>query len=191
MGKLILIRHGESEANRQRRFGASREIPLTEQGRQQAHQAAATVVGLFRPVRLIASPHVRTVETAKIIAASFDLTIEIEEALRERELGVLAGQSFDAMRNDPTFDRAHPWRWKPEGGESQEEVRARVAPLLADLIGFHPDDELLLVTHAAVIMAAIAEATGEWTNIPVPKNCGVALIEYVDGRFSSHRLITD
>ena len=53
LGRLILVRHGESEGNRDRRFSISSEVELTEIGRQQAHEVAQRIKTRFQPRKLI------------------------------------------------------------------------------------------------------------------------------------------
>src|SRR5581483_1619051 len=96
MGKLILVRHGESEGNRIRHFTTSPEAPITELGRRQAREAAERIKAMFRPSLVIASPYYRARETARIIADHLGLAVEIEQAFREQSLGQLAGKPYDA-----------------------------------------------------------------------------------------------
>jgi len=92
MGKLIMVRHGESEGNRDRRFTISPEVPLTDLGRQQAREAARRIAKRFKPQMIISSPYRRARQTSDIIAAELGLPIEIVHDLHERDLGVLKGQ---------------------------------------------------------------------------------------------------
>lgn len=78
MGRLVMVRHGESEGNRDRRFTTSPGLALTERGREQALETAARIARRLRPRRVIASPYARARHTGEIIATSFGLTLDID-----------------------------------------------------------------------------------------------------------------
>ena len=77
MGRLLLVRHGESEGNALRRFTDSELVPLTQRGREQAERAAALLRARFAPARIVSSPFTRAQQTAEIIASALVLPIEI------------------------------------------------------------------------------------------------------------------
>ena len=95
MGKLILIRHGESEGNAIRQFTTSPEAGITELGRRQASEAALRIKTLFSPTLIVSSPYFRARETARIIAELIGAPVEIEPDFREQSLGQLAGRPYD------------------------------------------------------------------------------------------------
>lgn len=189
MGKLIMVRHGESEGNRERRFTTTPDAPLTDLGREQAAMAARHIAHLFRPRLVITSPYARARETGRIIADALGLPTEIEPGLYERNFGYLRGQPYDAVRDDPTFDTEKMWLWRPEGGESYEDVRARVAPVLERLAARAADGELVVVSHGGVMLCCWAHLTGCWESAHVPPNCGIVLVEHSDGRFLHPRIV--
>ena len=137
MGKLILVRHGESEANRSRIFAGSAEVPLTDTGRRQAKELAAQIGARFRPERIVSSSFKRALQTAEIIAAGLRLPLEVVDGLEERDLGYLKGRPWEekpeASAEAASFlNNEEQWLWRPAGGESYEDVRRRaVAVLLA------------------------------------------------------------
>jgi broad specificity phosphatase PhoE len=189
MGKLILVRHGESEGNRDRRFTTTPDAPLTDLGREQAAMAARHIARLFKPRLVITSPYARARETGRIIAHALGLQAEIEPALYERNFGYLKGQPYGAVRDDPTFDTEKVWLWRPEGGESYEDVRARVAPVLERLTVRATDGELIVVSHGGVMLTCWAHVTGHWEGAHVPPNCGIVLLEHTDGHFLPPQII--
>src|SRR5271170_6281755 len=95
-GRLILVRHGESEGNRDRIFTTSPSIGLTDAGREQARAAAERIAAKFKPRIIVSSPYVRAQQTAEIIAARLELPIVIEPNLHERRFGDLRGKPYDA-----------------------------------------------------------------------------------------------
>jgi probable phosphoglycerate mutase len=179
MSKLILVRHGESSGNRERIFAVSpHDLPLTELGYRQAQQAAQRIGALFRPELVVTSAYRRASETARIIAGALGLPLELEAALHEREIGAHRGRSYDSFLTEPDYDPQRPWAWKPQGGESYEEVQARVGPVLDRLAAAHPSKDVIVVSHGGVMTCLWAYVTGQWDEAHVPPNCGIVLIEH-------------
>lgn len=181
MGKLILVRHGESEANRLQVF-AEDDSPLTELGRRQAREVAGLLVGRFQPSAAISSDFLRARQTAGILAAEFKIPVKIVPELHERDFGSLKGRSYEVYREwiarDPAFDPKTPWVWTPPGGETIAELRRRVNSALRRIRSAYRDQEVLVVCHGVVMLSIWAELTGEWDGADIPPNCGVVVLEY-------------
>ena len=94
MPAFILVRHGESESNRDSCFALNGDVPLTDLGRQQARDAAAQIARLFNPQRVISSTFARAHQSAEIISAALSLPLEIVDGIQERDLGSLKGQPW-------------------------------------------------------------------------------------------------
>jgi probable phosphoglycerate mutase len=190
MGRLILVRHGESEGNRERRFTTTPSAPLTARGREQAHAAARRIARSFQPALVIASPYARARETAEIIAQAIGLALEIEPNLFERRFGSLAGESYDVETAALAFDPIARWAWRPPGGgESFEDVRARIAPILSRLARENPDRELIVVSHGAVMLTAWIHLTGVTAAAAVPSNCGIVVVEHDGAQFAPPAIV--
>jgi broad specificity phosphatase PhoE len=154
---IVLVRHGETDWNRERRFQGHADTPLNEAGRLQALELADTL----RDERLAAiytSPLQRASETARIVADELGLEARALEAMREIDVGDWQGMTVDEVK--ARFpDRADvAWRSGWENGETHEELAERVVPALLDLGRRHPDDRVLVVTHAGPIRAALTAA---------------------------------
>jgi broad specificity phosphatase PhoE len=189
MGKLIMVRHGESEGNAIRRFTTSGDAKITELGRRQAHEAALRIKLKFQPTLLIASTFARARETGRIIAGVLRIPIEYEAEFREQSLGDLAGQPYESVANDPTFDPKRSWVWRAPGGESHEDVLRRVAPVLDRVARQYPNDEIVIVSHGGVMRSVWAHVTGKWENAHVPPNCGIVVIEHESGRYRDPEVV--
>jgi broad specificity phosphatase PhoE len=183
MGKLIMVRHGESEGNAIRRFTTSGEAKITDLGRRQALEAAIRIKLKFQPILVIASTFARARGTGLIIAAELGIPIEYEAEFREQSLGDLAGQPYESIANDPTFDPKRSWVWRAPNGESHEDVLKRVGPVLDRVARKYPDDEIVIVSHGGVMRAVWAHVAGKWENAHVPPNCGIVVIEHRNGRY--------
>lgn len=181
-GRFIMIRHGESEGNRARRFTLTSDTPLTPLGRQQAREVARRIARLYRPEIIISSPYARARQTSEVIAEELRLPIEIVHDLHERDLGCLKGESYDALRElvrtDPSYDPANGWAWKPEGGESYEDVRKRVMVAIEELRSRYAGREIVIVSHGGVMLSVWAHIAGAWHGSHLPPNCGIVLIEH-------------
>lgn len=191
MGRLILIRHGESVGNRDRIFASNpQELPLTELGYQQAQEAGGRIAKLVRAELVVASPYMRARETARVIAAVLGVPFEIEPNLYERDVGALQGKPYDSILTTPGYDpKRHPWTWKPEGGESFEDVEARVGPILDRLAEAHLTRDIVVVSHGGVMMTLWAYMTHDRDGVHVPPNCGMILVEYGPGGYSLPQVI--
>jgi broad specificity phosphatase PhoE len=179
MGRLILIRHAESEGNRDRCFTPHPEIPLTDRGRDQAREAAARIGHRFAPSRIVSSPFLRARQTAEILASTLRLEVEVADDLRERSYGELAGSPYATPR--PGYDPASYWTWRPPGGETLDEVARRAGAVLDRLVTAAPDDELIVVSHGAVMMALDRHVRGAWGPGKVVDNAGVVVVEHENG----------
>lgn len=190
MSKLILVRHGESLGNRDRIYAVSpHDLPLTELGYRQAQHAARRIAELFRPQLVVTSAYKRASETARIIAGALGQPLEFEPNLHEREFGVHRGRSYDSFLTEPDYDPRRPWAWKPQGGESYEEVQARVGPILDRLAAAHPDQDVVVVSHGGVMACLSAYVTGRWEDAHIPPNCGIVLIEHTPQGYSQPQVI--
>jgi broad specificity phosphatase PhoE len=179
--RIILVRHGETEANRLRRFAESDEIALTEAGRCQAHELASRLAAEFNPDLLLSSPYLRARQTSEIIGSALSLTPEILPGTQERNFGCLRGHPYrrlgEMMLDDARCDPARPWLWSPAEGESLEDVRHRATNALESLPARNAR-EIVLVCHGAVIQSICAHITGEWREAYVPPNCGYAVVQH-------------
>jgi probable phosphoglycerate mutase len=161
---LYFVRHGQSTWNLQGRVQGQQDEPeLTELGRQQAAGAAARLLGAARIALLLSSDLTRAVQTAEIIGEALCLTPVITPLLREQALGSLEGlntrQATDALAG---VDLTDPDR-RYGGGESRNDVLARVRHLLTDpqLGRLAEGAEVALVSHGDTIRIAVAGLLGE------------------------------
>lgn len=159
MARLILIRHGESLANAERRFTHGPHEPLSRKGRDEALERARQVAKCWDPVALYASPFVRALETARLIGSVLGLDPVVVGALQEQDFGSLRGQGYDSVRSDPTWHTDR-WRYRPPGGETLEEVFHRVGPALDAIADRHLGQQVVVVSHGGVMAALHA-----WTTV--------------------------
>ena len=176
--RLLLVRHGESEGNFERRFSPNPHIELTERGVEQARAAGRVIRSRWAPVAIVASPFHRAVRTARLIAEEIGFAGEIrtERDLRERDIGELAGRPYHWMREHPAFRPDRFWEWRPQGGESLVDVQARAAPVLDRWIGEATGD-VVVVSHGGVMLALCAYVERDWLRPKVARNCEIVVVE--------------
>jgi broad specificity phosphatase PhoE len=154
---LVLVRHGQTDANRRGLLLGRADPPLCAGGREQAEALARA---LPAPSRLISSPLVRARETADAIATASGTVVEVDPRWVEMDYGALDGRPASALDADG-------WRtWRddpahvPAGGESLAAVGGRVRTACRELAGAAADDHVVVVSHVSPIKAAIAWALG-------------------------------
>lgn len=160
--KLLLIRHGETDWNIEKRIQGSTDIPLNENGRAQAVTLANTLS--LRPVPISAlytSPLARAAQTAQIIADKLSLPCQIVSDLREIEFGLWEGLCWEEvkLRYPEEFAAWYKNRrdTRPPEGESYLDLLKRLVPALKKLIpNSKGDGDLAVVTHSACIMSFLS-----------------------------------
>ena len=158
--KIYFVRHGESIANTEgiiSNRGAPH--PLTTKGRQQA-QDLARKLSTATITKIFTSPILRARQTAEILAQAFHVPLEIADALREYDCGVLEGQSVREHENDyrKLFQDWQIGRWDSrfEGGESLLDIKARFVPFIDRITHeFSRTDNLVLVSHGGTLLSAL------------------------------------
>ena len=162
--ELVLIRHGVTAWNRERRFQGQIDIALDDEGLAQAALTGRRLAGW--PLDAVyASDLARARQTAEPIAAARGLATRFDSRLRERHYGSFEGRTHDELERV----EAEAWRrWRsrepdfglPGGGESLRAFHARVASALLDLVRLHPGQTVVVVTHGGVLDIAYRMATG-------------------------------
>jgi broad specificity phosphatase PhoE len=136
------------------------DVPLSELGEEQARALGTWLDGLERPPSVIvSSPYRRAAHTAALAtkASRHRIPVELDERLREREFGILdrlTKPGIEARYPEQAAARAFLGKMyhRPPGGESWADVAARVRAVLGDLSLDHPDEDVVVVSHQAVIM---------------------------------------
>ncbi|HWP59314.1 MAG TPA: histidine phosphatase family protein [Candidatus Acidoferrales bacterium] len=152
--ELIIVRHGETVWNTERRFQGHEDSPLTAKGIAQA-EALARRLARQAFGALYSSDLGRARKTAEIIAAQTGHAVVPEPRLRERGLGVFQGLTSDEIRTGyPQAYERYRSR-EPDfvvpGGESLRQQIARNISCLEDLATKHPGETIVVVTHGGVL----------------------------------------
>lgn len=161
--RLILIRHGETDWNAQKRYQGWTDIPLNANGKEQVKLLASELQN--RPIRAIySSPLQRAKQTAEIIKEVHPFDIVEFDHLKEAGYGHLEGSTFYEIQ-EKLGDRlaiaenlSHSERLKfriVEGQESLEEIALRASSCLIQIAKRHLGEEVVVVTHGGVIRSMI------------------------------------
>ena len=187
--ELLLVRHGETDWNRESRFQGHADPPLNELGRAQAAELAAALAG-EELTAIYSSPLRRAFETAEAIAAHRGLASLPVDGLREVDVG-----SWEALTRAEVEQRFPEQfsRWLDHGrgwedGETYEQMGERVIATLRELAVRHEGERIIGVTHGGPIRAALALSAGishseARRRGPVVGNCFVAHFAVCDGDF--------
>jgi probable phosphoglycerate mutase len=192
--RLFVLRHGETEWSRARRFAGRRDVPLSAEGRRQCEAAAQALAGTGAAA-VYASPLERARTSAEAIAEPHRLAVTVEPAFEEMGFGRWEGLTRDevAARFPVELDvwRTAPERFTAPDGESLAAVADRVSRGLARLRDEHAGRTVILVTHAIVTRLIVLQALGLgparlWTVDAAPT--GISELEYRDDWVTVHRM---
>lgn len=150
---IFIVRHGETDGNRHRRFIGSTDLPLNGKGRAQV-LSLKPLISSLKFGKCLCSPYLRCRETAQILLEGSQLKPDIDENIREACFGKWEGLTFeeisaaypDNVRRWAAFDEDFSF---PQG-EVLRDFLARVKSFASQIDTFQ-DDKILLVTHGGVI----------------------------------------
>lgn len=184
---LVLVRHGETDWNRENRFQGHADTSLNQAGRAQAHVLARELAGQgFDAV--YSSPLKRAAETARIVASRLGLDLQLSAGLMEVDVGSWSGLTRDEIevRFPDGYERwleyGHGW----DNGETYDELGERVVSDLLRIAERHADELVLAVTHGGPIRSALAASAGvsfsdARRSIAVLENCATVRLAVRDG----------
>lgn len=172
--EFLIVRHGETPWNVDRRIQGWRDIELNDNGRGQARRLAERLShpdNPHAPLHAVYSSDLsRARSTAQAVAERLSLPLGLIEGIRERNYGVLEGVPFDQMQEHHP-EVAKVWQARdPDGiipdGETLREFHARVTQALETLAVKHHQQRVLVVTHGGAMDILWRVATGEPIETP-------------------------
>jgi len=184
---IVMVRHGETDWNREDRFQGHSDPPLNDRGRSQA-RALAQALGGLEAAALYSSPLARAHETAIILAERLRLEVQMRDDLREVDVGSWSGLTrSEAEARFPAGYRrwlefGHGW----DDGETYQELGLRVLSEVRRIAEDHPGERVVAVTHGGPIRSALAASAGVQfgearRSIHVIGNCAVVSFAVRDG----------
>jgi broad specificity phosphatase PhoE len=173
--RILLVRHGETDWNLDRRLQGHSDRPLNDTGREQARALAEEVAR--EPLEAIyASDLSRAGETARIVADAHGLQVTTLPDLRERHFGSWEGLSDSEIHEQFPDEIA---KGTLGDGETREEMDRRVLAALQRIAHEHPDGTVLVVSHGGPLRAVLRHC--EIEGVDRVDNCHVLRLEAVDG----------
>ncbi|MCF7550485.1 acid phosphatase [Pseudonocardia sp. WMMC193] len=170
MGRLFLLRHGQTEWSQNGRHTGRTDIPLTERGRELAAAAAPTLAALRPdappPVRVLSSPRRRARETAELAGLRVDA---VDERLHEWDYGDYEGLTTPQIRE--TVPDWTVWTHPCPHGEDAAAVGARADAVLADVRPWLAEGDVVLVGHGHFSRVLIAR----WIGLPATGGVHIAM----------------
>ena len=191
MTSLTVIRHGETDWNRQHRFQGQIDVPLNALGFEQARRMGQRLADETFDL-IVVSDLLRTRQTAQALADAQcgGLAMQVEPLWREQGFGLLEGLDVPTIRSQ----HAELWaQWQrhdadyalPQGGESNRVFYARVMQALQALLAAHAGASVALVTHGGVLdmlwRSALALSLSGPRECEIP-NTGINRLRWSDGR---------
>lgn len=179
--RVFLVRHGATMLSAEDRFAGSTDVELSDEGRAQARSLGRRLAN-ERIAAVYSSPMKRTLETARLIAASHAPeaavadatgampagTGRLEPRIREglREIGHGRWEQMTRAEVEARYAEEYaaweedPFTFAPEGGESGIAVMARALPAVRDIVLAHEGERVLVVSHKATIRLVICVLLG-------------------------------
>ena len=185
MGKLILIRHGQTDMNKDQLYYGRLDVPINETGKEQAENTRKNLVELEIDYdKIYSSPMKRAYETAEIVNYK-NLEIEKDDELREMDFGIFEGLSYkEIMKKYPEEMEKLKKDWKTYSyvtGENPFMLQKRALKFLEKI---DKNKNNMVVTHWGIICTLLSflfssELEGYWKY--QVKNGGIVIIEFSDG----------
>jgi broad specificity phosphatase PhoE len=156
----VLVRHGATEWNADKRAQGQADVALSRKGREQALETAGRLAGL--PVDAVYSSDLsRAVETAEAIAKMHGLDVAMDPAFREIDQGEWTGLPVAEIQQrwPELWGAARHYNARP-GGESPQQVRRRALEGLRRVVERHPHGTVVIASHGGTIRWLSAEVLG-------------------------------
>ena len=190
--KIVLVRHGETVWNTERKWQGYKNSPLTQNGIDQA-RAVAQRLKEMSFTTLYSSPLGRAMQTAEIISEATHHEIIKVSGIMERSTGVFEGLSIDEIKaNYPDelqdFENSGP-DYAPPGGESARQHEQRVMQSLTELAARHPNEQVLVVTHGGVLNRLLRNVLGIGLDTPRNfkiMNTSINVFGFTDNKWELH-----
>ncbi len=185
MPKVILVRHGKTVWNAEGRYQGKMDIPLNEEGREQARKVGEALKDF--PVKAVySSPLSRCKDTASEIAKHHGLEVQVKEGFKEIDHGQWEGMlASEVEEKYPELLKL--WREKPSQvkmpeGESLKDVYDRAVKAFEEVVSKHSDEDLIVIVgHDAtnkVLMCYLLGTDLDKFWAFKQANCGITVLEY-------------
>jgi len=189
MTRLYLVRHAQAQGNVDKVFQGSIDAPLSDLGREQLERLSERFAGVPFDV-LYSSPLSRAYQTAQAVNRAWGKEIVTEPRFTEIHGGEFEGVAFDGLPGrfpeEYRLWTEEPWRFAAPGGESMEEVFARVQAGAEDVVRANRGKTVVIASHGCALRNLLCALKG-WPlrrigEVGWLENTSVTLVEYPDDR---------
>jgi len=177
--EIILIRHGETEWNSQKRMQGHSNSDLSEVGMGQI-QALGELMKNVSFDHIYSSDSLRTRQTAEAITQYSGHTLQFDQRIREKNLGVFEGlTSTEAKERHPEIYRLFKTagaNYVIDEGESTQQLLERALEFIEEIRLRHPQERVVMVTHGGVVRVLMKHSLGLPIDAPtrfIIKNTGI------------------
>ena len=196
MTRIILIRHGYSEGNQEKRFSGQKDVPLSEIGYRQAESVGKYLSAHECVDAIYASDLCRAYDTVLPLSRMLGIPIRKARELREVDVGLWQGMRIEDVARvySETFSyyKSYPGLAIFDGGESYGDMLARVKPFLKELAEKHDGQTVAIATHGGVIRVLQADfdavPLAEIQKIPHVPNASLTVFTWENGRITWERV---
>ena len=181
--RFILVRHAETQWNREGRYQGQQDSPITQEGLAQAE----AVAGRLRNVRfdaLYSSDLGRCITTARHIGRAAGMSVVTDARLRERNYGLFEGLTKGEVKQRypeayREYKGAAASHYALPGGESRQQVLDRAVAVMQDLADRHRHEQIVVVGHTGLLYVFLNHVLGvpiDVRNVFVIRNCSISVV---------------
>jgi broad specificity phosphatase PhoE len=161
--RIIIVRHGQTQWNHDKRALGHTDIELNDEGKRQAQELALALKGETLAA-IYSSPLRRALATAQAIASFHGLEVRVDRAFIEMDAGEMDGLTYEEMR-DRYGEFLVEWMkgacsLNLPGGECLDDVQRRAWPAIERTSREHPRDNVVMVSHHFAILCIVCKALG-------------------------------
>lgn len=186
MVKFIIVRHGYSIFNKEKRFTGQIDVPLDERGIEQAKRNAQYLLDNYKIDCIYSSDLSRAYNTVKPVAEALGLPIIPSKDLRELYIGEWEGRSIAEIRKEDPEALAFYRKRIPEsctpGGETRLQLRERITHAMAEIAAANDGKTVLIGSHGGAIRALCCAWQGyaieEIDCVPDLGNASITVVNY-------------
>lgn len=193
MVRFYVVRHGQSEFNRERRYSGQYNVALSERGRAQARCSSDYIINNLKIDMVISSDLDRAVDTVKPVADALGMPMDLYKELREVDVGrwqlvpyselkTVDPEGYADFHSKPMSERVF------GGAESYTDVKERVVRRLREVAEANDGKNILVGAHAGAVRVLCLECLGqsvdEMDDLPRIDNASITTVEYDSGVFT-------
>ncbi len=169
MTRILLIRHGYSSGNKERRFSGQIDLPLSAEGIHQAELVCTYIRENYTVDAIYASDLKRAVDTVTPLAGALGMPVQIHPELREINEGIWQGMLMTEVEakypEAYAFYKANLGLHQFEGGECYATMLERLLPMIDRIVADNPEKTVVIGTHGAVVRGLLSV----WQGVPLSR----------------------